>query len=118
MTPRVEHLAEGVTLYLGDCREILPTLGRVEAALLANPLAKLHMLVLRNEIAMLSAASAEDTSWIVRDIGPVVPALPQIQAAPARKPRARRIPKMTHAYLRNAGEKYAVESIEPKAVPR
>jgi site-specific DNA-methyltransferase (adenine-specific) len=23
---RVEHLAEGVTLYLGDCREVLPTL--------------------------------------------------------------------------------------------
>lgn len=23
---RIEHLAEGVTLYLGDCREILPTL--------------------------------------------------------------------------------------------
>lgn len=26
---RIEHIAEGVTLYLGDCREILPTLGRV-----------------------------------------------------------------------------------------
>ena len=26
---RVEHLAEGVTLYCGDCREILPTLGKV-----------------------------------------------------------------------------------------
>ncbi len=25
---RVEHLAEGVTLYLGDCRGILPTLGK------------------------------------------------------------------------------------------
>ncbi len=24
---RIEHLAGGVTLYLGDCREILPTLG-------------------------------------------------------------------------------------------
>lgn len=27
---RVEHLAEGVALYLGDCREILPTLGKVD----------------------------------------------------------------------------------------
>ena len=27
----IEHLAEGVTLYLGDCREILPTLGKVDA---------------------------------------------------------------------------------------
>jgi site-specific DNA-methyltransferase (adenine-specific) len=30
---RGEHLAEGVTLYLGDCREILPSLGRVDAVL-------------------------------------------------------------------------------------
>jgi DNA modification methylase len=28
---KVEHIAEGVTLYLGDCREILPTLGKVDA---------------------------------------------------------------------------------------
>jgi DNA modification methylase len=27
MSVRVEHLAEGVSLYLGDCREVLPTLG-------------------------------------------------------------------------------------------
>jgi len=27
---RIEHIAEGVTLYLGDCREILPTLGKVD----------------------------------------------------------------------------------------
>lgn len=27
---RIEHLAEGVTLYLGDCREVLPTLGKVD----------------------------------------------------------------------------------------
>lgn len=30
MTHRVEHLAEGVTLYLGDCLEVLPTLGAVD----------------------------------------------------------------------------------------
>ena len=34
---RVEHLAEGVTLYLGDCREILPTLGPVDAAVTDQP---------------------------------------------------------------------------------
>src|SRR6185437_4709784 len=33
---RIEHLAEGVTLYLGDCREILPTLGKVDA-LISDP---------------------------------------------------------------------------------
>jgi len=31
MAERVEHLAEGVTLYAGDCLDILPTLGRVDA---------------------------------------------------------------------------------------
>lgn len=30
MTQRVEHLAEGVTLYLGDCRDVLPTLEAVD----------------------------------------------------------------------------------------
>src|SRR6478609_4005508 len=28
---RTEHIAEGVTLHLGDCRKILPTLGKVDA---------------------------------------------------------------------------------------
>lgn len=32
MTPRVEHLAEGITLYLGDW-EILPTLGKVDVVI-------------------------------------------------------------------------------------
>lgn len=34
---RIEHLAEGVTLYLGDCREILPTLGKVDAVVTSPP---------------------------------------------------------------------------------
>lgn len=34
---RVEHLAEGVTLHLGDCREILPTLGRFDACVTDPP---------------------------------------------------------------------------------
>lgn len=34
---RIEHIAEGVTLYLGDCREILPTLGRFDAAVTDPP---------------------------------------------------------------------------------
>jgi DNA modification methylase len=34
---RIEHLAEGVTLYLGDCREILPTLGKVDAVVTDPP---------------------------------------------------------------------------------
>lgn len=30
MSGRIEHLSEGVTLYLGDCREILPTLSGIK----------------------------------------------------------------------------------------
>ena len=30
---RIEHLSDSVTLYLGDCRQILPTLGRVDAVI-------------------------------------------------------------------------------------
>jgi site-specific DNA-methyltransferase (adenine-specific)/modification methylase len=37
MNPRVEHLAEGVTLYCGDCREILPDLGKVDAVVTDPP---------------------------------------------------------------------------------
>ena len=34
---RIETLADGVTLYCGDCREILPTLGRVDAVVTDPP---------------------------------------------------------------------------------
>jgi site-specific DNA-methyltransferase (adenine-specific) len=34
---RVETIAEGVTLYLGDCLEVLPTLGRVDAVVTDPP---------------------------------------------------------------------------------
>ena len=37
MTWRTEHLAEGVTLYCGDCREILPTLRGVDAVVSDPP---------------------------------------------------------------------------------
>lgn len=37
MTNRIEHLADGVTLYLGDCREILPTLPKVDAVVTDPP---------------------------------------------------------------------------------
>jgi site-specific DNA-methyltransferase (adenine-specific) len=34
---RVEHLADGVRLILGDCREVLPTLGKVDAVVTDPP---------------------------------------------------------------------------------
>jgi site-specific DNA-methyltransferase (adenine-specific) len=33
----IEHLSDDVTLYLGDCREILPTLGKVDAVVTDPP---------------------------------------------------------------------------------
>lgn len=37
MNQRVEHLAEGVTLHLGDCREILPTLAGIDLVFTSPP---------------------------------------------------------------------------------
>ncbi len=37
MTHRIEQLAEGVTLILGDCRDVLPTLGKVDAVVTDPP---------------------------------------------------------------------------------
>ena len=37
MQNRIEQLADGVTLYQGDCREILPTLGKVDAVVTDPP---------------------------------------------------------------------------------
>jgi DNA modification methylase len=34
---RIEHLAEGIVLYNADCREILPTLGKVDAVVTSPP---------------------------------------------------------------------------------
>lgn len=34
---KIERIAEGVTLYLGDCREILPTIGKVDAVVTDQP---------------------------------------------------------------------------------
>lgn len=37
MSPRVEHLAEGVSVWLGDCREVLPFIGQVDAVVSDPP---------------------------------------------------------------------------------
>lgn len=37
MTERIQYLSEGVTLYLADCREVLPTLGKVDAVVTDPP---------------------------------------------------------------------------------
>ncbi|AMN41093.1 DNA-methyltransferase [Rhodoplanes sp. Z2-YC6860] len=35
--PKIETIADGVTIYLGDCREIVPTLGPVDAVVTDPP---------------------------------------------------------------------------------
>lgn len=40
MTDRVEHLAEGVSLHLGDCHSILPKLGKIDAVVTDPPYGK------------------------------------------------------------------------------
>jgi DNA modification methylase len=37
MNPRKETLADGIELWLGDCREVLPTLGKVDAVVTDPP---------------------------------------------------------------------------------
>lgn len=37
MTTRIEHLADGVTCILGDCREVLPTLSNIDAVVTDPP---------------------------------------------------------------------------------
>lgn len=37
MSPRAEHLAEGVSLYLGDCRDVLPNLPRADVVITDPP---------------------------------------------------------------------------------
>jgi len=52
MAPRIEHLAEGVTLYQGDCRKILPTLGKVDAVVTDPP----YEAVMQNAFGRVSIA--------------------------------------------------------------
>jgi tRNA G10 N-methylase Trm11 len=61
---RVEHLAEGVTLYLGDCREILPTLGKVDAVV-TDPPYGVNVGIDRHRLPphIRSAEPAEQLGW-------------------------------------------------------
>jgi len=75
MTNRVEHLAEGVTLYLGDCREILPRLGRVGSILTDPPFEKeAHTAVRRTQKSIKSGvADALDFVAITEELRSVLP---------------------------------------------
>ena len=57
---RVEHLAEGVTLYLGDCLEVLPTLGKFDHCLCDPPFEKEAHTKQRRELGRGSADGRRD----------------------------------------------------------
>ena len=75
MTHRVEQLSEDVTLYLGDCRDILPTLGKVDAVVTDPPFEKeAHTPVRRTQKSIRSGvADAIDFSQITEDLRLFVP---------------------------------------------
>jgi DNA modification methylase len=65
---RVEHLAEGVTLYCGDCREILPSLGRVDAVVTDPPYGVAFSSGWNNkfkDIRIANDATPELRDWLV-----------------------------------------------------
>lgn len=75
MTERVEHLAEGITLHLGDCRTILPTLARADAVvtdppygigIAANPVRQRH-----EKMDWDDAAPPADLMALVRAAAPL-----------------------------------------------
>lgn len=37
MTPRIEQISDGITLHMGDCRDILPTIGKIDAVVSDPP---------------------------------------------------------------------------------
>ena len=62
--PRVEHLAEDVTLYRGDCREVMARLGKVDAVVTDPPYG--ISAVSRGEIGsglILPSRKFEKSSW-------------------------------------------------------
>jgi site-specific DNA-methyltransferase (adenine-specific) len=55
---RVEHLSDSVVLHLGDCREILPTIGKVDAVVTDPPFEKeAHTPVRRTQKSIRSGES-------------------------------------------------------------
>lgn len=72
---RREDLAEGVTLHLGDCREILPTLGKVDAVV-TDPQYGVGLKAKQNKWVKNTGdgyASTEDSPAYIREV--CVPAI-------------------------------------------
>ena len=80
---RIERLAEGVTLHLGDCREILPTLGRVDGVVTDPPYGvSLGEGKLNNNRARAGYGSFEDTPESIEQI--IVPIIDECRTIASR----------------------------------
>ena len=58
---RIETLAEGVTIYEADCRDILPTLGKVDAVVTDPPYGM--EFISNHRLIKHDAIIADDTDW-------------------------------------------------------
>ena len=71
MSHRIEHLGEGITMMLGDCREIVPNLTGVDAILSDPPYGIAHR---RGKSACRGKGVSRGASGIVGDASPFDPA--------------------------------------------
>jgi len=89
MTFRKETLAEGIEVYLGDCREVLPTIGKVDAVVTDPPYG-----------VGMEYASTDDTPEFVRDVAvPVIELCRTISVRVVLTPGIKNLfayPKPTH----------------------
>jgi site-specific DNA-methyltransferase (adenine-specific) len=62
-----EELADGVTLYCGDCREILPTLGKVDVVVTDPPYSSGARTDSERQVRGAMLRSMEDQDWFSHD---------------------------------------------------
>ena len=67
LTTRKEILAEGVTLHLGDCRELLPTLSKVAAVITDPPYSSGARTDSERQVRGAMLRSMEDPDWFSHD---------------------------------------------------
>jgi site-specific DNA-methyltransferase (adenine-specific) len=64
---RIETIAEGVTLYLGDCREVLPLLDRIELVITDPPYSSGARTDSERQVRGAMLRSMEDQDWFSHD---------------------------------------------------
>jgi site-specific DNA-methyltransferase (adenine-specific) len=64
---RKETLAEGIELYLGDCREVLPLLGKIEAVITDPPYSSGARTDSERQVRGAMLRSMEDADWFSHD---------------------------------------------------